>query len=47
MKNFYSADCGRPKDYMITNSGPMVTCRSDNMIWDFADLSVRKIQPQD
>jgi hypothetical protein len=42
---FYSANCGRPKDYIITNSGPIVTFRSDNMIWDFIDLSVREIQP--
>jgi hypothetical protein len=44
-EEFYSADCGRPKDYVITNSGPMVTYRSDNMVWGFADLSVREIQP--
>ena len=42
---FYSAGCGRPKDYVITNSGPLVTFRSDNMDWDFADLSVREIKP--
>jgi hypothetical protein len=42
---FYSANCNRPKDYIITNSGPFVTFRSDNMNWDFADLSVREIQP--
>jgi hypothetical protein len=29
----------------MTNSGPLVTFRSDNMIWDFTDLSVREIQP--
>jgi hypothetical protein len=44
-KEFYSANCGRLKDYIITNSGPIVTFRSDNMIWDFVDLSVREIQP--
>jgi len=44
-EEFYSADCGRPKDYVITNAGPLVTFRSDNMLWDFADLSVREIQP--
>jgi hypothetical protein len=43
-KVFYSANCGRPKDYIITNSGPIVTFRSDNMIWNFIDLSVREIQ---
>jgi hypothetical protein len=44
-EEFYSAGCDRPKDYIITNSGPLVTYRSDNMDWDFADLSVREIQP--
>jgi hypothetical protein len=44
-QEFYSAGCDRPKDYIITNSGPLVTYRSDNMEWDFADLSVREIQP--
>ena len=29
----------------MTNSGPRVTYRSDNMMWDFADLSIREIQP--
>ena len=37
-EEFYSAGCDRPKDYVITNSGPLVTYRSDNMDWDFADL---------
>jgi len=36
-KVFYSANCDRPKDYIITNSGPIVTFRSDNMMWDFID----------
>jgi len=44
-EEFYSAGCGKPKDYIITNAGPIATFRSDNMIWDFADLSVREIQP--
>jgi hypothetical protein len=42
---FYSADCGRPKDYIITNGGSVVTFRSDNTIWDFKNLSVREISP--
>jgi hypothetical protein len=42
---FYSADCGRPKDYIITNRGSVVTFRSDNTIWDFKNLSVREIGP--
>lgn len=43
-KEFYSADCGRPKNYIITNAGPIVTFRSDNIVWDFKNLSVREIQ---
>jgi hypothetical protein len=26
------------------NAGPIATFRSDNMIWDFKDLSIREIQ---
>lgn len=40
---FYSANCNKPKDYVITNSGPFATFRSDNMIWQFKELSVREI----
>lgn len=40
---FYSVDCNRPKDYVITNSGPIVTFRSDNIVWQFKELSVREI----
>jgi hypothetical protein len=42
---FNSADCGRPKNYVMTNGGSLVTFRSDNIVWDFKDLSVREIQP--
>ena len=41
---FYSANCGRSKDYIILNAGPIATFRSDNMIWDFKDLNIREIQ---
>jgi hypothetical protein len=44
-KEFYSANCDRPKDYIITNGGPIVTFRSDGLIWDFKNLSVREIMP--
>jgi hypothetical protein len=44
-KEFHSAGCGRPKDYIITNGGPIVTFRSDNTIWNFKNLSVREISP--
>jgi hypothetical protein len=41
---FYNANCGKPKDYVITNGGPIITFRSDNIVWDFKNLSVREIQ---
>jgi hypothetical protein len=43
-KKFYSANCGKPKDYVMTNSGLDATFRSDNLILDFKNLSVREIQ---
>ena len=42
---FYSAHCGKPKDYAVINSGSIATFRADNMVLDFKDLSVREIQP--
>lgn len=41
---FFSAGCGKPKDYVVTNSGPIATFRADYMILDFRDLSIREIQ---
>jgi hypothetical protein len=43
-KVFYRAHCGYPKDYIITNSGPIASFRSDGIAWDFKNLSVREIQ---
>jgi hypothetical protein len=43
-KKFNSANCGKPKDYVMINPGPIVTFRSDNIIWDFKNLSVREIK---
>ena len=43
---FDGAKCGKPKDYVILSSGPIVTFRSDKIIWDFKNLSVREIAPQ-
>jgi hypothetical protein len=43
-EKFYSAGCNRPKDYIITNGGPIVTFRSDNIVWEFKNLSIREIQ---
>ena len=42
---FYSAHCGYPKDYVVTNSGPVASFRSDGIVWQFKNLSVREIQP--
>jgi len=42
---FYSAACEKPKDYIITNGGSIVTFRSDNVSYYFKNLSVREIQP--
>ena len=44
-EKFYSTSCNKPKDYILTNGGPIVTFRSDNLVWEFKDLSVREIQP--
>ena len=44
-KEFYNADCGKQKDYVLANAGRYVTFRSDNIVWDFKNLSVREIQP--
>lgn len=44
-EEFYSTDCGREKDYIITNSGPVATFRADNLIFDFKNLSIREIIP--
>jgi hypothetical protein len=42
---FYGAGCNKPKDYIVTNSGPIATFRADNMVLDFRDLSIREIEP--
>ena len=42
---FNRVNCGKPKDYIITNPGPIVSFRSDGVEWDFRNLSVREIQP--
>jgi hypothetical protein len=42
-EEFFSVDCGGPKNYVISNGGPIVTLRSDNIVWDFKNLSIREI----
>jgi hypothetical protein len=43
--DFFGAECSKDKDFIITNSGSTATFRSDNLIWDFKNLSVREIEP--
>jgi hypothetical protein len=42
---FNSAKCDKSKDYIITSAGPIATFRSDDLVWEFKDLSVREIRP--
>ena len=44
-EEFYSIDCGKEKDYIISNSGPIATFRADNLVFDFKNLSIREIKP--
>ena len=44
-RNFYDVDCGRPRNYVVTNSGPLIGFRSDYIIWEFKNLSIREIDP--
>jgi hypothetical protein len=30
---------------VVTNAGPIATFRSDNLTWDFMNLSIREINP--
>jgi hypothetical protein len=43
---FDDENCGKPRDYIITNNGPNVTFRNDNIVWDFKNLSIREINLQ-
>lgn len=42
---FRLAGCNRDKDYVVVNEGSVTTFRSDNLIWDFKDLSIREVDP--
>jgi hypothetical protein len=44
-EEFFSADCGRMRDQIIIEPGPFVIFRTDNLILDFKNLSVREIDP--
>ena len=43
---FFSADCGRARDHVIVDAGPNIIFRTDNILLDFRDISVREIKPQ-
>jgi hypothetical protein len=43
-ERFEEAECNRPKNYVITNSGAKAAFRSDGVRWDFKSLSVREIR---
>lgn len=42
---FGKVDCDRPRDHVLTEAGPVVAFRSDDIVWDFKNLSVREIEP--
>jgi hypothetical protein len=44
-EEFFSADCGKMRDQIIVEPSPFVTFRTDNLILDFKNLSVREIDP--
>jgi hypothetical protein len=41
--HFYDVNCGRPPNYIVTNGGPIAAFRSDDIVWDFKNLSIREI----
>ena len=41
---FEEAECKKPRNYIVTNSGPIAAFRSDGVQWDFKYLSVREIK---
>jgi hypothetical protein len=43
--HFFDTECSKDKDFIITDSGSTATFRSDNLIWDFKNLSIREIEP--
>jgi hypothetical protein len=45
VEEFFSADCGKMRDQIIAEPGPYVIFRSDGLILDFKNLSVREINP--
>jgi hypothetical protein len=44
-KVFYSANCRRFKDHIVSDYGLIVTFRADNVVSNFNNLSIREIEP--
>jgi hypothetical protein len=44
-KKFGKVDCDRARDQVLTEAGQVVAFRSDDIVWDFKDLSVKEIEP--
>jgi hypothetical protein len=42
-EEFFSADCGKARDHIIVEAGPFVIFRTDNLLLDFKNLSIREI----
>jgi hypothetical protein len=42
---FFKAGCGKGRDHIIVEPGPFVIFRTDNLVLDFKNLSVREIDP--
>jgi len=43
--DFFNAGCDRARDYVITEGAPFLVFRTDNLLLDFKDFSIREIQP--
>jgi len=42
---FFSANCRRSKDHIVSNSDLIVAFSVDNVVSNFKNLSIRKIEP--
>jgi hypothetical protein len=42
---FFRAGCDKVKDHIITEGAPFIIFRTDNLLLDFKNLSIREIQP--
>ena len=42
---FFAAGCDKARDHILTDARPNIIFRTDNLVLDFKNLSVREIQP--